>query len=386
MDTICEQNKCTGCGMCTNICPEQAIKLKEGLHGFVFPIIDESLCINCGLCEIKCPSNLEKQCRSTVQEVYAAWNHDKKVRKESSSGGIFTLIAEKLLEEGGVVAGVAWDEQFHPHHVMCDNVNDLEKLRGSKYSQSNTGDIYRIIKHELSTGRKVLFSGTPCQNAALKSYLDKDYYNLFMVDLVCHGVPSNKILDDYFNLFHKKINNVNLRYKDPYWDYSFVKIDFVDGTKYQVRTIYDDYFNLFNVGYSLRESCHECRYTTLHRESDITLADFWGYKAHNFKSINYNKGTSLIIINSRKGQELINLVKKTIYVEKSNIDTAIRGNKCLKEPFKIDEQKLAEFWHDYENGMTVKELNQKYTAGTFTLPKHLVLRRNINRFRWIIKR
>ena len=104
MDTICEQNKCTGCGMCTNICPEQAIKLKEGLHGFVFPIIDESLCINCGLCEIKCPSNLEKQCRSTVQEVYAAWNHDKKVRKESSSGGIFTLIAEKLLEEGGVVS------------------------------------------------------------------------------------------------------------------------------------------------------------------------------------------------------------------------------------------------------------------------------------------
>ena len=205
MDTICEQNKCTGCGMCTNICPEQAIKLKEGLHGFVFPIIDESLCINCGLCEIKCPSNLEKQCRSTVQEVYAAWNHDKKVRKESSSGGIFTLIAEKLLEEGGVVAGVAWDEQFHPHHVMCDNVNDLEKLRGSKYSQSNTGDIYRIIKHELSTGRKVLFSGTPCQNAALKSYLGKDYYNLFMVDLVCHGVPSNKILDDYLIFSTKRL-------------------------------------------------------------------------------------------------------------------------------------------------------------------------------------
>lgn len=269
---------------------------------------------------------------------------------------------------------------------MCDNVNDLEKLRGSKYSQSNTGDIYRKIKHELSVGRKVLFSGTPCQNAALKSYLVKDYYNLFLIDLVCHGVPSNKMLDDYFNLFHKKIHNVRLRYKDPYWDYSFVRIDFVDGTKYQVRTIYDDYFNLFNVGYSLRDSCHECRYTTLHRESDITLADFWGYKAHNFKTVNYNKGTSLIIVNSKKGQEVVSLIKKAMYIEKSNIDTAVKGNKCLKEPFKIDEQKLEEFWYDYENGMTVKELNQKYAAGAFTLPKHLVLRRNINKFRWIIKR
>lgn len=386
MEIICTQNKCTGCGMCTNICPKQAIKMREGLHGFNFPIIDESLCVDCGLCYKKCPANIEKQCDSTVKNVYAAWNKNKEVRRNSSSGGIFTVLAEKVLESGGLVIGVAWDDNFRPQHIICESADDLKRIRGSKYSQSNTEDIYINVKQELTAGKKVLFSGTPCQVAALKSFLEKEYENLFCVDLICHGVPSNKMFDNYLSSFGKKIENVRLRYKDPYWDYSFVRLDFEDGTKYQNRTIHDDYFNLFNVGYSLRMSCHDCRFTTLHRESDITLADFWGYKAHNFKTINYNKGMSLIIVNSEKGQELLNSVKKSIYVEKSNIDIAIKGNKCLKEPFKIDERKLEEFWNDYENGMAVKELNQKYAEDTFTLPKHLALRRIFNKFRWIVKK
>ena len=281
---------------------------------------------------------------------------------------------------------MAWSDHFTPEHILIEHIDDLVKLQGSKYSQSNTGIIYKKIKEVLQTGRKILFSGTPCQVAALKMYLGKDYYTLFTIDLVCHGVPSNRMLLDYYNLFNKEITNVRLRHKDPYWDYCYVRIDFADGKPYQELTINDDYFNLFNIGYSLRESCHDCLYASTHRQADITLADFWGYSAHNFKTRNFNRGTSLILANSEKGCTLIDDIKFKLFIEDASIETAKKGNKCLNESFKLDEDKLVQFWNDYANGATIHELNEKYCVRAFRLPKHLWLKRIYRKYKWILHR
>lgn len=386
MELICEKTDCTGCGMCANICHQKAIEMVEKEHGFVFPKVNNDLCNECGLCKKKCPANSEKRNDSTVKGVFASWSINKKVRNQSTSGGIFSLLAEEILKDEGLVIGVAWDDKYHATHVAIEKPDELYKLRGSKYSQSDTAMIYQKIKSYLIDGRKILFSGTPCQNAALKSYLGKEYDNLFQVDLVCHGVPSARFLDEYLGSFKKSIKNVRLRYKDPYWDYTFVRVDFSDGTHYQARTIDDPYFNLFNIGYSIRESCHRCKYTSLHRESDITLADFWGYRAHDFKSRNYNYGTSLVLLNSEKGKRLFKTIGNYVYYEEANIDLAIKGNKCLKEPFIVEEREKSRFWDDYENGVSIRELDKKYTEHSFVLPKHLTLRRLINKYRWILKR
>ena len=315
---ICDLSHCTGCGMCTNICPQKAITMENGGYGFVYPRINSDKCIKCGLCVKRCPANVDKQIICNIKNVYAAWNTAKRIRKKSSSGGVCSLLEKEILKDGGAAIGVKWNEKFCPEHTVALNEKQAEMFRSSKYVQSNTSDIYQKAKELLESGKKVLFVGTPCQISALKLFLGKDYNGLYTVDLICHGVPSyecfRKYLDEISEKYGKKINNVRLRYKAPYWDYSYVRIDFEDGTYYQKYTVDDPYFTLFNIGYSLRESCHSCRYTTVHREGDITLADFWGYQPSNLKMCNYNKGVSLIAVNTDKGEELFGRIKKQMNV------------------------------------------------------------------------
>ncbi|WP_293736476.1 Coenzyme F420 hydrogenase/dehydrogenase, beta subunit C-terminal domain [uncultured Phascolarctobacterium sp.] len=385
MDSVCESSRCTGCGMCSDICPKDAINLKEGLNGFIYPSINNNICIDCGLCKRKCPQNNEDDSKCTVKEVYAAWSMNLNERMESTSGGIFSLLGANVLEKGGVVVGAAWDNNFHPKHIIINQKEDLQLLRGSKYSQSNTCGIYKKIRVYLDKGILVLFSGTPCQNDALRRFLNKPYENLITVDLVCHGVPSNQALDRYISAFENKIKTIRLRHKDPYWDYSYVRIDFKNKEIYKKLTIEDDYFNLFNIGYTLRASCHTCKYTNTHRYGDITLADFWGYKPTNFKGRNFNKGTSLIIVNSEQGNILVDSIKDLCYMEEATLEKAKKGNKCLSEPFRIDEAVLKKFWNDYNTGMSMSDLNKKYAKNSFSLPKFLWLRRIYHKYSWLIK-
>ena len=385
MNIVCEEKKCTGCGMCENICNTSAITMVEGIHGFIYPQIDKSKCIDCGLCIKRCPANKTKDIDENIQAVYAGWCNDKFTRKNSTSGGIFSVIVEHILENNGVVVGVSWDEDFCPHHIIIDKIEEISLIRGSKYCQSSTTDIYTLVKQNLLSGKLVLFSGTPCQNSALRSFLNKEYDNLFMVDVVCHGVPSYKVFEKYFTEFNKKIISIQMRKKDPYWEYPYVYIEFDDNTAYKALTVDDPYYNLFNVGYILRDSCHKCEYSNTHRYSDLTLADYWGFVAHNFKTRNYNKGTSLILVNSSKGEKLINAVEKNIFLEKSQIEMAKKGNKCLSEPFDMDEDRLLSFWEDYDNGASISELNEKYCANAFVLPKHYKLRTIYHRWKWLIK-
>lgn len=386
---ICNKKLCTGCGMCTNICPNQAIEMRRGTHDFVFPIINAPLCNECGLCQRKCPANQKTITEKNVQQVYAAWSKNKKVRKRSSSGGVFSLLAEALLGDGGVIAGVKWTGNFNAKHCVIEKTADLPLLNGSKYVQSNTADIYSKIKSLLDGGRKVLFSGTPCQNHALKMFLGKEYNSLYQIDLVCHGVPSYEMLRRYLSERSngsKTVSEVRLRYKNPYWDYCFVRVDFTDGTYYKKYTVDDSYFTIFNLGYSLRERCRHCKYTNTNRYGDITLADFWGYRPDNFKMRDFNKGTSLILINSEKGQTLFDSIDKNLICEKRTIDQAIKGNKALIMPFSPPQNDVNDFWIDYEKGMAVEELCKKYVPNRFTLPNLLWLRRLKAKYFGVIKK
>ncbi|NLK92419.1 MAG: 4Fe-4S binding protein [Bacteroidales bacterium] len=386
---ICDYSVCTGCGACANICPTQAIKMTIGLHDFIYPHINNELCCNCGLCSARCPANAKPINSCNVNKVYAAWNKNKQVRANSSSGGVFNIIAEKIISDFGVVAGAKWTNNFHPEHCLIENKEKLFLLNGSKYVQSDTANIYSEVKDALKKGKNVLFSGTPCQNHALKSYLGKEYNNLYQIDLVCHGVPSYDMLCRHICEIKSSINKVvdiKFRYKNPYWDYCSVKIDFTDGSSYVKYTSDDSYFTLFNIGYSLRDSCRQCKYTNTYRYGDITLGDYWGYSPNSSKMRDFQKGISLILVNSLKGEEILDRIKGDLIIEPSTLNQAIKGNRSLKMPFSPPEGEVNEFWIDYENGMTVDELCKKYVPTPYVVPKLLWLRRLKRKYKWVIKK
>ncbi len=382
---ICDQTSCTGCGVCTNICPVSAVSMNIGQNGFVFPVIDNDLCVKCGKCIKTCPANQIVYTDINIKETYAAWNKNKRVRKRSSSGGIFSLLAESILDQSGIVAGVAM-QNMEAKHITVTTKQELYALNGSKYVQSNTGVIYKTIKKYLEDDKIVLFSGTPCQVHALKLFLGKEYANLFLVDVVCHGVPNQQILRKHLEEVSgdHKASDIKFRYKDPFWDFSYVKIEYLDhSVPYQKLTVDDDYFHLFNLGYSIRNSCHACHYANTYRQGDITLADFWGYRAHNFSMNNYFGGISLILVNNDKGKRMLNAIKTKVKIEAASLDDAKRGNKCLTESFSLPDQVLKNFWNDYNSGMSLSDLSEKFCPEKFKRPDHLRERHFRARYAWI---
>lgn len=384
---ICAQNSCTGCGMCTNLCPVNAISMQIGENDFIYPIVNKTVCIKCNLCSKKCPANQPVIRNTNVQSTYAAWNKSKVVKRRSSSGGVFSALAEKILREGGVVVGVAF-QNLEARHVVVTSLSELSALNGSKYVQSNAGDIYERVKKYLESERKVLFSGTPCQVHALRQYLGEDYDNLYLLDVVCHGVPNLSMLHKHIKEVsgERIIKDIKFRYKDPYWDFSYVRIEYLDEKEpYQQLTIDDDYFHLFNIGFSIRNSCHECHYASTHRQGDITLADYWGYRAHNFKMCNYFGGISLILVKSDKGQALLSSIKSELQIEPASLEDAKYGQKCLREPFRLPLEMLESFWDDYNDGVPISELSKKHCPQKFIRPNYLWLRHFKAKIRWIMK-
>lgn len=387
---ICEPSLCTGCGMCADLCPKSAVKMKEKEHGFLFPEIDDR-CVNCGLCTASCPANKEYTKENTVRKIYAAWNKDKRTKKRSTSGGIFSLLAQEIVNNGGLAAGVKWNEKFETEFAIAKNTEEIKLFNGSKYLQSKTGNIYKDVESALNNGRQVLFSGTPCQVAALKSFLKKDYDNLFTVDIVCHGVPSYGCFEKYLKERKaadgkREVSKVNLRYKNPYWDYCSVRIDYSDGGKYQQFTTDDPYFSLFNVGYTLRESCHSCPYTSMNRQGDITLGDFWCYTPKSFKMRNYNKGVSLVLVNSEKGEKLYSKVCDRLNFCSESVAAAKKSNITLSRPFELPNDELKSFWQDYDSGITTEMLFKKYVKTPLKVPSLMFLRRLKYKYSWVVKR
>lgn len=369
---------CTGCGACYNICPQNAIVMQTDKEGFKYPVIDKEKCINCNLCEKICPvlNKVNSNIKETP-EVLAAYTKNENERRLSSSGGMFYELANFILSTQGIVIGAGYDEEFNVLHKIINTVDNLKELQGSKYVQSDTNDTYKRVKQLLKKENIVLYVGTPCQIAGLKSFLQKDYTNLYTCDFICHGVPSPKVWQKYLSEYNKKIKNCYFRNKDSGWNCFSMKI-VLENNKYKRNKMTKDIFlRLFLNNYSLRPSCYNCKFSNIPRISDITLGDFWGVEGK-YPEFNDNKGTSLVLVNSNKGQKLLENIKdKIIYRENCDLDYAIKCNPCICESVKQPE-KRKEFFYDLDK-MKIKQLSNKY------LKRQSLIRRMYGKLKRIIK-
>lgn len=341
---FCKEN-CCGCMSCVNSCPTGALFAGKDEYGFTIPKLNKEKCINCGKCLISCPYHSEVSNKYPIR-TYAVVNRKGNVIEKSSSGGVFSALAKKVIEENGYVIGATMDNNFQVKHICIDNMDDLYKLQKSKYIQSNTNDIYKIVKEKLSLGKKIIFSGTPCQIAGLKAFLNnKDWDNLICIDIVCHGVPSQDLFDDYINCLSNKIGKIDeyeFRTKKKAkngmnWYFSY-KIN--GKNKKIIKNWPEDSYNyLYMKKLIYRDSCYACKFAKKKRTSDITLCDYWGWD--NYHDKDFDKLTSLsgCIINSSKGQKLFDLAKEELKYVESNYDDLSRHNKSLNEQDKMNEER-----------------------------------------------
>lgn len=329
MITITDKHNCCGCSACVSICPKHCITMQSDNEGFLYPKVNEADCIDCGLCEKVC-HELHPFEERKPQKVYAAINKDEEVRLKSSSGGIFYLLAEKTIAEGGVVFGARFDEQWQVMIDYAETREGIMVLMGSKYVQARMGTAYTDAKRFLTQGRKVLFSGTPCQIAGLHHFLRKSYDNLLTVDVICHGTPSPKVwsryLDEVVIAGRKAITDVQFRNKRNGWK----AFNFTIGYNKDEQAISlcshhneNHFMKAFLQDLILRPSCHQCQAKSGRSHSDITLADFWGIKSE-MPEMDDDKGTGLVLVNTEKGQSAFDLSK--IYYKESVNEIAIRHN------------------------------------------------------------
>lgn len=362
---ICDKNECTGCMACLNICPVKAISVGEDKHGFYIPNIDSTKCINCQQCKKICPNIVSIAKESIIPKVYAAWTKNQELREHSTSGGIFTGVAEWIINNGGCVYGAAFDKNNKVRHIGVNSFEELEQLRGSKYVQSYIGGIYLEIKAKLKDGRLVLFTGTPCQIAGLYSFLGKSYENLFTMDIVCHGVPSPKAFRDYINYMsekeHSNIKEISFRKKEPSWTIFSMYLKYSNNNIYKADIYHDPYLIAFLCDYISRDCCYNCHYTTEERMGDITVADFWSYVSYSRKVKNDEKGISLVIINTKKGINIFESIKEQYIISERTMSEAKRGNRCLSRPYE-KALKSDKFWYDYDNGLGFIECTKKYCS------------------------
>ena len=344
MKFICDENKCTGCCLCLNVCKHNAIKIIKGKIDTIYPTIDTEKCINCGLCYKYCPSL--NQCNNNYpQEAIACWSKDKIDYKTSTSGGAASVISNWAIENGGVVYGCGtYKDKIS--HIRIDNIKDLWKLKGSKYTQSYiTDNLYNKIKADLNNGKLVIFIGTPCQIAACKSYNKKNDNKLITIDLICHGVPSQELFINSIteklglNKIHE-IKRISFRDSETS-DFILSAVIFDDKNKEyncKINPFYpafnDKYYCTFWYGWSYRESCYNCIYAKDKRISDITIGDFWGL---NTKGLDTKpmSGCSVMLINTEKGNYIKEQIKEKLFIYSRPIEEAIKGNAQLQNPIRL---------------------------------------------------
>lgn len=362
MKQVIEKKDCCGCAACVNICPHNAISMVENYEGFLYPEIDEAKCVSCGLCQKACPVLSKDNNNFKKPDCYAVMADDE-TRKVSSSGGAFSILADYILDKKGYICGCTFDKsELKAKHIIINLKEDLYKLRGSKYVQSDIGTSYLDVKKLLENGNFVLFSGTPCQVAGLKSFLRKDYENLLTVDILCHGVPSPKVHRKYLNELLKsrdeKVINVNFRDKVRGWSPILTHTTTTTTTTYSYIQVDDTYMQLFLNNISLRKNCTDCKFCSTQRPGDFTIADFWGIE--NFdKNLNDGKGTSLVLVNNIKAKNIYERLSEKFQLSKSvPLKYAILGNRNLYSPHKIH-PKREEFFNDLDK-YNLKQLVNKY--------------------------
>lgn len=389
MIDIKEKKDCCGCGACVQRCPKSCISMREDNEGFLYPEVDKEMCIDCGLCEKVCPViNQSKERQPLV--VYAAKHKDEQIRLASSSGGAFTAIAEPVIEEGGVVFGAKFDKDWSVIHDYTETKEGLAAFRGSKYVQSRIGESYKNAEAFLKTGRKVLFSGTPCQIAGLKRFLCKEYDNLLTVDFICHGVPSPGVWREYLkeetarqcggknsvlshpkdNLGDVRIENISFRDKRLGWKkFSFVlTLSVPDGHGAKNTVLLSEPLNenIFLRGFLanlyLRPSCHACPAKKFKSGSDVTIGDFWGVQ-NVMPEIDDDKGVSALMVNSLK----LDVCFRNSKIKKwsTHYNSILRYNPSIEKSVKLSDKRECYF----------NKIKRPFSEKVYQLTKISILKR-----------
>lgn len=317
MICVADKSKCSGCTACVNICPKGCISMSNDEEGFLYPVVDLSLCVNCHKCENVCPILEPVQFRDENINAVVARIKDPDILLDSSSGGFFTGLCNYVIHNHGIVYGAAFDENMKVHHASAETIEESACFRGSKYVQSELDDIFVKVKQSLISGRLVCFSGTPCQVAGIRKYLQKDYDNLITVDLVCHGVPSPLLWEHYIVeqevKYRSKIKKVKFRSKTYGYQCGSLRIDFVNGQKYIASSRIDPMLKSFFKNIGLRHSCYHCKFKSVKRCSDFTLYDCW-YPEKLLKKKDDDKGYTSVIIQSDKGRKLLTLLEPDLEI------------------------------------------------------------------------
>lgn len=354
---ITSKEDCCGCTACANACPKSAIFMKADNEGFLYPTIDKDKCIDCGLCKKVCPVLNGKNINEFKQKAFLFQIKNEDIRNDSTSGGFFSSIGEYVINHNGVVFGAAFDSNFKVGHVYASKIEDLRKFRKSKYVQSNLNDSFKNVKNFLDDDKYVLFSGTPCQIAGLKKYLIKDYEKLITVDIMCHSVPSPLYFELYKKFILKKMNaknikSINFRDKGKYgYKYSMMTIE-TDNGKYSEGIDTDPYLRAFFCDYSVRPSCYNCKFKTQKRVSDITIWDCFNISEID-KSFDDDKGTTRILIQSSKGQKIINELKN-VKLKEIEVSVAINKVKEMTNSVRYNAQRN-NFFNDINNVQNINK-------------------------------
>ena len=384
MISITNKVDCCGCSACAMKCPKHCITMQADSEGFLYPVVNEVECIDCGLCEKVC-HELHPYDERKPLSVYAAINKDEQVRMNSSSGGMFYLVAEKTISEGGVVFGARFDEDWQVAIDYAESMEAVKPFMGSKYVQARTATAYRDAETFLKQGRKVLFSGSPCQIAGLHHYLRKDYDNLTTVDFVCHGVPSPKVwqryLDEVVTSGKRAINDVKFRNKSNGWKkFNFVLSYNQDSKSYTLSSWHQQnhYMRAFLSDMILRPSCHDCRAKQGRSHSDITIADFWGINVE-MPEMDDDKGTGLVLVNTEKGLQALDWNK--VNKMESSLEVASKYNAGLSS-LTMPHPKRAEFFAVLDTSPSVINLIDK----SLRPPLSRQIRMALRKFKQLIKR
>lgn len=372
-----KKSDCNGCGACALRCPKKAIEMVEDDEGFLYPKIDEDKCINCGLCKRICIGDNN----STYQaKTYIAINKNKEDLNNSSSGGLFIAIAKYIISNGGVVFGVEYDENLNAQHNYCEVESELKRFQGSKYVRSNLNNSYTKVEIFLKSGRYVLFTGTPCQCQGLKKYLQKDYDNLIVCDIVCHANPSKKIYNMYKknleNTNNSKIVSISFRDKNTGWRCQTPTIILENGEKIQDTAYLYAFLNeLIN-----RPSCYNCSYCTEKRYTDITIGDMWGAEKINKKYEGNDTGISLLNINSEKGNIIFEKISP--FLDYEEVDTSLAFS--FNHNHNVKPNKNREVFFNKVKNKEIDETNIPYYLRKYV--KKNILIRILNRIKYLFKK
>ena len=388
MSDIVKKKYCTGCKACYNICPKDAIEMKTDKEGFWYPKVKAEKCISCDLCNKVCPSiNSCKNPESSIRpEVYAAYSLNEETRIKSTSGGLFSELANQVIENKGYVIGAVYNERHHVEHYIAKSKEELIKLRQSKYVQSDTGNVYKEIKKLLDKDNLILFCGTPCQIAGLTCFLGKKYEKLILCDFICRGIASPKVYEAYLemqrNKYKSPIKQVMFKNKTYGWSKLSILITFENGEEYLQTGQQDLYVNGYvQNSFFFRPTCFHCKYKELPRLSDITLADFWGI-GKTRPHLDQDKGTSLVFINSTKGKKLFEAIEEDLTFEACTFEEAINGDVSIfdsvernprRRKFYVDLDKLPfdKLMEKYSKKAVNLLIRDKFKAGLLKL-KHIV--------------